>query len=603
MRKEIVFTFFLLFTFSLKLYTQKIETLTIPPDGSIIKSQITDTNATYTITIEGTYSMWPQFTDCHGVDAAYVYDVPQEEIDNFRWPPQKITVGNLVIPFVELPHWVGDDKVWRFPPAQIGMPIFELSFRKYTGFRIDGEPLPNTGFQPLTHRYQIEKRGTGKPFEFQILDSNYNILKETVIPRYEDNCGSLKVTIEKIEEEGLKICDIKPICKDEQIIGLKVLASIFLQDTASLSGKLNILQFINPKQIGVVENGIFRCDIDSIKCDISVGSIAIGLLVDRSGSMSLPISENDQTIRMDALKKSISDFIDNLRDIDSVFVMSFSETIILEQDWTNDKNALKSAINKLQPDKFTAFFGGLLQALNKLSISPNPYKYLIVLSDGANTYPPEWSDDILSAVQKANIPIFIIAFGLSTQPEDVEGRRIFGIIAQASRGKVFDVYNSNQLDSVYQQLSRDIYDPECCAIYFKIDTCKPGEERFVRLIYAPRDTTIFTKVIKFTCDSCEKIYSTVIPDNNFNLQSYELNITPNPAANQFRISFSLSKQSKVNYKIVDLMGNIVSDGSLGEINEGLHYFDFSDIKINQGIYIVSIITNDDVITRKLIIIK
>jgi hypothetical protein len=34
--------------------------------------------------------MWPQFVDCHGVDASYVYDVPPEEINSLKWPPDTI---------------------------------------------------------------------------------------------------------------------------------------------------------------------------------------------------------------------------------------------------------------------------------------------------------------------------------------------------------------------------------------------------------------------------------------------------------------------------------------------------------------------------------
>jgi len=155
MKKSIFILAFFIFSFSL-LATEKI---TLKPDGVPVYSQPTDTGKKYLITIEGTYSMWPQFTDCHGVDAVYVYDVPQEEIDQFRWPPQKIKVGNLEIPFVELPHWVGDDKTWDFPPPQIGFPKFRLNFRKYTGFRIDDEPLPMFPFNHthLHHHGDFQK--------------------------------------------------------------------------------------------------------------------------------------------------------------------------------------------------------------------------------------------------------------------------------------------------------------------------------------------------------------------------------------------------------------------------------------------------------------
>ncbi|MCX6153178.1 MAG: hypothetical protein NT007_03350 [Candidatus Kapabacteria bacterium] len=49
------------------------------------------------------------------------------------------------------------------------------------------------------------------------------------------------------------------------------------------------------------------------------------------------------------------------------------------------------------------------------------------------------------------------------------------------------------------------------------DSCNPGSERFIRLIYTPQDTVILTKVVKFKCDSCQTLISSVKqPDNGNN---------------------------------------------------------------------------------------
>jgi hypothetical protein len=54
--------------------------------------------------------------------------------------PRYNKIGDIKIPFVTMPHWVGDPQSWRFPPVELGMPVYEISFRKHKGFRIDDEP-------------------------------------------------------------------------------------------------------------------------------------------------------------------------------------------------------------------------------------------------------------------------------------------------------------------------------------------------------------------------------------------------------------------------------------------------------------------------------
>jgi hypothetical protein len=453
----------------------------------------------------------------------------------------------------------------------------------------------------MAHRYRIEKMGTGKPFEFQIIDSNYNILQERVIPRYEDNCGSLKVRIEKIGDSTgiIDICKIESICKDGIYIGIKLWAAIFAKDTNSISGQKNLLKNINPNQIGIVEDGKFRCDIDSIVCNTRTGAISIGLLMDRSGSMALPISESDPTIRMEASKSAINSFIDNLQGKDSAFVMSFSNDVRLDQDWTNNKNLLKQAINNLNPESKTQFYGAVLQAINKVSLNSNPIRTLVVLSDGANTYPPDWDPSFLDIIQKKNIPIYIVALGLSNEPEDIEGRKKMGLIADASKGKVYDVNNAKLLDSVYKKLSEEISEDECCIIYFKIDKCPLGTEKFIRLIYAPQDTTILTKVIKFKCDTC---LNTSIFDKKYEPDIIQMNIAPNPFDHSTNLFYTLYNSGIVKIGISSILGNDTQILKEEYQDEGKYIYSIDGNKLQSGIYVAFITQNGITISRKIIII-
>jgi len=431
-----------------------------------------------------------------------------------------------------------------------------------------------------------------------------------MIGRYEDNCGGLNVIVEWIDtaKPDVNICDIKTICdKNKEIIGVQIWASIFETDTANVKNRKNILQTISLNQIGIVENGKFRCDIDSIKCGLNSVPLAIGLLIDRSGSMGLPISFNDNTIRMAGSKKAINGFIDNLRAKDSCFVMSFSNDIRIDQDWTSSKDLLKTAINTLQPENKTNFYFALADAAKKVSLHKNPNKFLIALSDGCNTFPDPFPknglDSIKTELQKINIPIYIIALGLSTDSCDIISREIMGQIATMTRGKAFDVNNSKQLDSVYLKLSQAINEEDCCAIYFKVDSCTPGSKHFVRLIYAPKDTVRVSKVISFYCDSCSIITSVKpIDDDPVNKANTIMSVNPNPFDQLSKVNFVLNSSGNIVLTITNLFGEKVMSADLGYFNTGNYEYLINGSNIQSGNYIATIFHDGYPVSRKIIII-
>jgi len=601
MKKFTGLCFIIFLLFDLYLFSQTIEKIIVKSDGKVYQSKPTKEKFLYRITVEGTYSMWPQFPDCHGVDGIYVYDVPQEEIDAMRWPPKSFKLLDVEIPFVEIPHWLGDEKLWSFPPKEIFTPLFELSFRKYTGFRIDNEPMPNSGLNMATHRYQIEKVGTGSPFNFQILDSTYNIIQERVIPRYEDNCGELTITIEEINNENdINICDVGTICKDGQIIGIRLSAAIFAEDTTKASGKNNKLKEINLKQLGIVHNGEFLCDIDSIICERKK-PISIGLVIDRSGSMLGPISNTDQTVRLNAAKSSLSSFIKQFSQQDSAFILSFSSNITIDQDWTNDKSKLTSSINGINAFGSTSFYDAVLAALDKVSTSASPLRALVLLSDGGRTSGSEWSDDILNKISQKNIPIYMVALGFTSDPYDIEGRAKMQLIADASRGKVFDVSNSSKLDSVYAQLGEEIGNDECCTIYFKIDGCDEDNDNFVKIIYAPSDTITLSKVVKFNCKCEEGGIVGIIESPEFETQS-NIDFTPNPVLDLGIVTYKVFQNSNVSISLTSLTGNTLWRKEIGIQDIGTYNFDVNTSNLKNGTYFINVYQNSMLSSRKIMVI-
>lgn len=184
---------------------------------------------------------------------------------------------------------VADETEYSFPSVPGIYRGFSFSMRKYVGFRLNDEPLPQLPLDNIAHRYQIEVGGTGNPLKFQILDSVYSIPDEEVQPRYSDNRGSLRITVEEITEKvDVNICDVEVREISENYIALRLNAGIFILDTSCVCGLKNLLEDIS--QLGIVENGRFICP-DSLKCEGTIrDTLAIVFVLDKSGSMDEPVS-------------------------------------------------------------------------------------------------------------------------------------------------------------------------------------------------------------------------------------------------------------------------------------------------------------------------
>ncbi len=546
--------------------------------GDVLQSPPTRTDARYRITVSGTYSQWPQFADCHGVDAVWVYDVPQEEIDAFRWPPSSL----LGSPFVTIPHWVGDSTTYSFPPAAMGMqPLFELSFRKYLGFRINGEPLAASRLDRTLHRYQHERAGTGAPFTVQILDSTYNVVQGRVIPRYEDNCGELTVTIEEIVDRDINICDVAPVIVDGETIGIRVDAAVFQRDTTAVDGRKNIL--VSQDQLGIVDNGRFICP-DSLVCDSGRTSpLSIGLIVDVSGSMGEPVEYDGHTMsRLEAVKRTLHTFMRTLHAGDSLFLLTFSTTIVLSQDWTADTAQLGRVIDELQPLENTSLHAALIEGLEKIATHQRDGRVLIALSDGLNNQDPKSADPVLAAIRSSNVPLYLVALGFAQSQQEQAGLAAMrGFVAAAPRGRLYEVHTGDELNAVYTEMAESMQTEECCRLYFPLKPCDLGQsKRPIRLVYVDGGQ-IISKTIVVDCDLKT---TSVMPGTWEESTDIIPSARPTPATNVAMVSVALATPSVVTATVYSAEGRLITERQLGMHDIGVVDIIFDTINWTPGIY-------------------
>jgi Ca-activated chloride channel family protein len=209
------------------------------------------------------------------------------------------------------------------------------------------------------------------------------------------------------------------------------------------------------------------------------------LSLDVSGSMK---ARDIKPTRMDAVKAAARTFV-NVQPRGVRFgVVAFSGTAILVLPPTSDKNQVLAAIDRLQPQMYTAIGSGLLAALDAIfpkpsgegsgsadaPLAPAPQEQepppvapgsdssaaIILLSDGQSNQGP---DPLDAAEKAANLGVRVFTVGVGTR----EGADIsFGNftfhaildeatlrkIAMITRGSYFKASSAEELRGIYQSL-------------------------------------------------------------------------------------------------------------------------------------------------------
>jgi hypothetical protein len=119
-------------------YSQYYDTILVPANSGAVKtSKILRKGYNYKITVSGTVSIWNSCkandtTPC-GVDPMYVWAVDSSEIISLNWPKRDYTIDTVIYEGMNLPKWVGDDKVYPDSVVLEGSPGLRIRLSQDLG--------------------------------------------------------------------------------------------------------------------------------------------------------------------------------------------------------------------------------------------------------------------------------------------------------------------------------------------------------------------------------------------------------------------------------------------------------------------------------------
>ena len=597
---------------SFELQAQFSQTLKIKANsGKPVLSDILKSGVEYRITVTGEYSIWQEQLG-NGVDAGYIYDVPQVLIDIDQWPAEEYidSITGEKYKGVVLPAWVGDSTTFPYNSfLRQQLPFYEFNFKKWTGFRVDNDPLLNTGYRKDDHQYQFTKIGTGVAVSFAIIDSVLVPPSEDLTPAYSDNSGELTITIEEILPFNVNICSTSPILDStKKMKGIRVDVSVLVTDTNKATGKKNIL--FDKNQVAIYENGKFICP-DTIYCNKIVEAISVALVFDRTNSMEFgTVSNNDPTERINAAIPAVKSFVNNLGSKDKALLLSFSDTndVTLDKNWTSDKKQLNEEIDNYskrlsQSENVgqTALHKALKSAISRTDLNESRVKAIVVLSDGGDNVAPVNEQDVIDILPKAgNIPIFIIALGMDTVlktnltdsgsiqfdrekvEDNIRGLSRMRKIANASKGRLFYVTEANALENIYTLISKDIREEECCTIEYAVEDCEKNLADTVRtvMIYYPFEGGVTARATTYKT-SCAK---TFISKRDANGEPYSKVLKVKKNKTNIIVPITLKSDNAVKIHVIDNTGKTIKTIFEARLKKGTHAISIDAKELSAGTY-------------------
>lgn len=197
----------------------------------------------------------------------------------------------------------------------------------------------------------------------------------------------------------------------------------------------------------LIENGVQVKELRFAHEELKNLPLSILFIVDVSGSMEKALADEIEAVRA---------FIENLKDKDRVALMKFSDAVITEVPFTQDKKVLLDALNHLFAFGQTRLYDAVFQGINLMLQEPEARKAIIVLSDGLDNLSTETVHTVTELyrtdVLEKNKSFSIFTLGLGEQI-DVGG---LTMVADATGGMFFRSPTSAELKSIYQTILEQI---------------------------------------------------------------------------------------------------------------------------------------------------
>ncbi len=175
--------------------------------------------------------------------------------------------------------------------------------------------------------------------------------------------------------------------------------------------------------------------------------VALGIVVDNSGSMR---------DKRGAVNQALLNLVRASNSQDQVFVVNFSQTPYLDQDFTSDVNLLQTALHQVSSRGSTALYDAVVASNVHLRNNPSlDKKVLLVITDGQDNMSRETLQGAMRTLQSSK-GATLYAIGLSDQGMSRSARQALENLAAATGGLAFFPKSLAEVDEITREIAYDI---------------------------------------------------------------------------------------------------------------------------------------------------
>ncbi len=175
--------------------------------------------------------------------------------------------------------------------------------------------------------------------------------------------------------------------------------------------------------------------------------VAMGVVIDNSGSMR---------DKREKVNQAVLNLIRSSNPQDEIFVVNFSQTPYLDQDFTSDVNLLQAALHQVSTRGSTALYDAVVASAVHLENSARlSKKVLLVITDGQDNMSQETLEEAIRKLQP-NKGATLYAIGLTEEGLTRAGREALQSLATSTGGVAFFPQSLNNVDSITRAVAHDI---------------------------------------------------------------------------------------------------------------------------------------------------
>jgi VWFA-related protein len=142
---------------------------------------------------------------------------------------------------------------------------------------------------------------------------------------------------------------------------------------------------------------------------------------------------------------------------DQIFIVNFNQTPYLDQDYTDNINLLKDALNHIDARGGTALYDAVVASAEHLTKTapPDQKKVLLVVTDGEDTASMDTLEQAIRKVAVDGGPT-IYTIGVLGSEREKRARRALRTLAEQTGGVAFFPKDLTEVDEISRQVAHDI---------------------------------------------------------------------------------------------------------------------------------------------------